>query len=99
MNKGEMVAQLSARTGLNKVRCAEIVDAMFGTEEQAGIIPSALGEGRKVVITGFGTFGTKVRAARNGTNPSSREKIVIPARNTAYFRPGKALKARLGEKE
>lgn len=97
MNKGDMVAQLAARTGLNKVRCVEIVDVLFGTEDDAGIIPAALGDGDKVVVTGFGTFGTRVRPSRSGTHPTSREKLVLPEKTICYFRPGKALKARLAK--
>jgi DNA-binding protein HU-beta len=97
LNKSQLVAQLATRTGLTKARCAEVVDAMFGTEDQGGIIPSALLSGQKVVITGFGTFGIRVRAERTGTNPASGARIRIPSKNRAYFRVGKALKARLGQ--
>jgi DNA-binding protein HU-beta len=47
------------------------------------------------VIPGFGTFGTRKRAARKGTNPATGKKIDIPAKNYAYFKPGKTLRERV----
>ena len=46
-------------------------------------------------IPGFGTFGTRSRAAREGTNPANGQKITIPARKYAFFKPGKTLRERV----
>ena len=50
-------------------------------------------KGEEVVLTGFGAFSVKQRAARTGVNPQNpSEKIQIPAVKVPKFKSGKALK-------
>jgi DNA-binding protein HU-beta len=95
MNKGEMAARLAEKTGLSKARSLEVINAIFNTDKGQGIIAVELDAGRKVVIPGFGTFGTRHRAARKGTNPATGKKINIPAKSYCYFKPGKTLRERV----
>ena len=44
-----------------------------------------------VALIGFGTFSVAERAARNGVNPKTREKIKIAQTTKAKFKVGKAL--------
>ena len=39
-----------------------------------------------------GNFEVRERAQRNGTNPRTKEKIVIPAKKAPVFVPAKHLK-------
>lgn len=94
MNKGEMAALLAAKTDLPKSKCLDVINVLFSTET-GGIIATELDAGRKVVLPGFGTFGTRERAARTGTNPATGAKINIPSKTYAYFKPGKTLKERV----
>ena len=95
MNKKQMAAQLAKQTGLSHAKAAEVVNAIFDAENRRGIIAIALDAGGKVTLPGFGTFGTKRRKARTGTNPASGKKISIPAKAYAYFKPGKTLRERV----
>ena len=95
MNKGEMAAKLASKTGLSKSKSLDVINAVFSAEKGEGIIAVELDAGRKVVIPGFGTFGTRERAARKGTNPANGKKIDIPSKNYAYFKPGKTLRERV----
>lgn len=95
MNKGEMAAKLASKTGLSKAKSLEVINAIFSAEKNEGIIAVELDANRKVVIPGFGTFGTRKRAARKGTNPATGKKIDIPSKNYAYFKPGKTLRERV----
>ena len=88
MNKGELAAKLAEKTGLTKSKSLDILNAIFGAEKGEGIIASELDAGNKVVIPGFGTFGTRERAARTGTNPATRKKIKIPKKKHATVRWG-----------
>ncbi len=90
MNKSELVDALSEHAGMTKAQAGEAIDALFDTDK--GIIASALGEGKRVQITGFGTFETKERKARTGRNPRTGESIEIAATKTPGFRAGKGLK-------
>ena len=49
-------------------------------------------KGDKVSLVGFGTFSTVKRAAREGRNPQTNQKIKIPAATIPKFKPGKKLK-------
>ena len=97
MNKKEMAAKLATKIGVSQVKAMEILNALFEAESGEGIIAVELDAGRKVTIPGFGTFGTKQRAARIGTNPSNGEKIEITSKKYAFFKPGKTLKERVAK--
>jgi DNA-binding protein HU-beta len=51
-----------------------------------------MSRGEEVAITGFGTFKVAKRAAREGRNPATGEKIHIAASVKPKFRAGKVLK-------
>ncbi len=95
MNKKEMAAKLAKQSGLTHAKALEVITLIFDARPRHGIIAVELDAGRKVTIPGFGTFGTRRRAARTGTNPSTGEKIQIAAKTFPYFRPGKTLKERV----
>lgn len=95
MNKTELAHKLASQTGLTQAKASEVVNAIFSTEPGEGIIAVELDAGRKVSISGFGTFSTKHRSARKGRNPATGEEIMIPARNYAHFSPAKGLKERV----
>ena len=55
-------------------------------------LTDALKSGEKVVLPGFGTFGVKMRPAREGRNLFTGARIMIPARNVPSFKASKRLK-------
>lgn len=95
MNKGEMAAKLAKKTGLTKAKALDVLNVIFAADPGNGIIAVELDAGKKVVIPGFGTFGTRTRQARTGTNPATGSKIEIPQKTYAYFKPGKTLRERV----
>ena len=95
MTKKDMAAKLATKASLSKQKAMEVINAIFSTDPREGIIAIELDADRKVVIPGFGTFGTKSRAARTGTNPATGEKIQIAAKKYVWFRPGKNLRERV----
>jgi DNA-binding protein HU-beta len=48
--------------------------------------------GDEVRLVGFGTFSVASRAASEGRNPRTGEKIQIAASKQAKFKPGKGLR-------
>ncbi|MBT3368817.1 MAG: HU family DNA-binding protein, partial [Nitrospina sp.] len=52
-------------------------------------------KGDSVSLIGFGSFKVVDRAAREGRNPSTGEKIQIPASKAVKFTPSKVLKERV----
>ena len=90
MNKKELAVKLAQQTGLTQSKSMDVLNALFDANN--GIIGGELHTGGKVSIPGFGTFITKTRASREGTNPSTQAKIKIPQRKFPSFRAGKTLK-------
>jgi DNA-binding protein HU-beta len=90
MNKSELVDALSDATGMTKAEAGRALDALFSPDE--GIIAAAMKKGQRVQVTGFGTFESRHRKAREGRNPQTGETIQIAASNTPAFKAGKGLK-------
>ena len=86
MNKNDLVALVADAAGLSKIDATKAVDAVFD-----GIIQS-LKKGVEVRLVGFGTFDVSDRAASEGRNPRTGEKINIPASKQPKFKAGKTLK-------
>ncbi len=97
MNKTEMAEKLAKKADISKAQAAEIIDHIFSTKSGEGIIAVELDAGRKVNITGFGSFALKRRSERQGRNPATGEPLTIPARNYAHFSAAKGLKDRVAE--
>jgi DNA-binding protein HU-beta len=86
MNKNDLIDAVAERTSLAKSDAARAVEAVLGA------ITESLQKGDAVTLSGFGTFATKIRAARTGRNPRTGEAIQIPASNVPGFKAGKGLK-------
>lgn len=87
MNKDALVELVLSKVGLETKKSAQdAVEAVFET------IQTALSKGEEVAISGFGTFSAKKRAARQGVNPKTGEKIQIGATTVPKFKAGKGLK-------
>ena len=76
---------------VNKIGCSK-KDAAEALEAILDTITKALVSGDTVTVTGFGTFSARKRAARQGVNPKTGEKIQIPAMTVPKFKAGKGLK-------
>jgi DNA-binding protein HU-beta len=86
VNKDALVDAISSKLGLAKKDIEGVIDAL--TDK----ITEDIRNGNKVTITGFGTFRVSKRAAREGINPQTKEKIQIPAMSLPKFTAGKTLK-------
>ena len=91
MNKTELVAAVSEKSGISKKDAERVVSATFD------IITAELAKGEKVQISGFGAFEVKEREARVGRNPRTKEAIEIPASKAPAFKAAKALKDAIAE--
>lgn len=58
----------------------------------ADIISDGLKDGQDVNIAGFGKFKTKQVDERDGYNPHTEEKMIIPAHQKMLFKPYKGLR-------
>ena len=84
--KNDIVNSVVEKTGLPVEDAGAAVDAFIST------IQESLKEGIPVGVIGFGIFEVRTRAARDGRNPQTGEKMRIEAKRVPAFRAGKKLK-------
>jgi len=104
MNKSELIDALAARTELSKATCAKALDAVIDTivETVAAVIDTiveTVAEGETVTLVGFGSFRASGRAAREGKNPKTGAKIMIPQTTVPKFAAGAGFKAKVAGKD
>ena len=81
MTKSQLIERVASRTRhVSKRDIETVVDTLFGS------MTEALVRGERIDIRGFGSFQVRVRKAREGLNPKTREQIQIPARRKPFFR-------------
>ena len=86
MTKSDLVDYVAKKANLTAKAAKDAVNSVFNA------VTETPKKGDKVVVTGFGTFMVRSRAARKGRNPQTGAPINIPARKTPGFTAGKALK-------
>jgi len=85
MNKADLINQVSADTGLTKTKTNQVIDSLLD------VMQTALVNGEKITLVGFGTFGLTQRKARKGRNPKTGQEIAIPQKTVVRFKSGATL--------
>ena len=92
MNKSELIDLIAADADLSKSAAARALDSVIVN------ITKAVASGDTVALVGFGTFKAAERAAREGKNPKTGEKLAIAATTVPKFATGTAFKAAVAKK-
>ena len=61
-------------------------------------ITTAMAQGDRVELRGFGAFSVKKRDARVGRNPRTGETVNVEEKHVPFFKTGKLLRDRLNGK-
>ncbi len=85
MTKNELIDAIASKSGLTKADSQKALNAVMES------IAGELKRGGNVQLVGFGTFSVDERAAREGRNPATGEKMQIPAKKVAKWKPSKGL--------
>ena len=93
MNKSQLVDAVASDSGLSKADSARALDSVLGT------VTKSLKKGDEVSITGFGKFSVVKRAARQGVNPRTGERVKIKASKAPKFTAGAGLKQAISPKK
>ena len=80
------------KTGLSQKQSYETVEVFLESAKDA------LRRGEKVCLVGFGTFLVRKRNARKCHNPRTGEKLTVPPKRVAVFKPGKDFRQRINRK-
>jgi len=86
MLKKDLVEAIADATGVTKKQARAALEAVLDS------ITDSLRDGEPVLLTGFGKFEVRNRAARKGINPKTMEEIMLPATKVPAFKAGKTLK-------
>ena len=86
LTKAALIEEVARAAGLTKRRAEVVVNTLFGS------IAAALHQGEKVELRGFGSFRLRRRGPYRGRNPRTGDRVDVPSKRVAYFKPGKELK-------
>ena len=90
MTKSELIQRLAdANPHLYQRDVERIVTTIFQE------ISTALANGDRVELRGFGAFSIKERGSRVGRNPRTGEAVNVAAKHIPYFKTGKQLREKL----
>jgi len=90
MTKSEFIERLYSKSSLSYDDTVAAINITIDTMQ------NALGRGERIEIRGFGAFSLHERKARTGRNPKTGEAVEIPTCYKVHFKPGKALRERVG---
>jgi DNA-binding protein HU-beta len=93
MNKGELIDAVAEKANVTKKQADSVLSAALEA------IMEAVSDGDKVTLVGFGSFESRERKAREGRNPKTNEKMVIPATKVPAFSAGKLFKDKVAPKK
>lgn len=90
MTKSQLILLVAGRyPALSKKDVELVVNTIFDSMTQA------LVKGERIEIRGFGSFSVKKRESREGRNPKTGDRVLVPEKYTPFFTVGKELKARV----
>ena len=92
MTKAEIVNEIVAQTGIDKVAVEATVEAIMDT------IRTSMAKGENIYLRGFGTFHLKKRAEKTGRNITKNTSIKIPAHMIPAFKPSKEFAGKIKAK-
>jgi len=87
LTKQDFIQAVANKSGLSARDAGKAVDAFLET------VTDTLKGGDSVNFTGFGKFSASARAARQGVNPRTGERVQIAAARVPKFSAGSALKS------
>jgi DNA-binding protein HU-beta len=86
MNKSQLIEAVAKDAGMTKAQTTRAIESLLDT------VTKSLKKGEEVAITGFGKFSVVKRAARQGVNPRTGERVKIKASKAPKFSAGAGLK-------
>lgn len=85
MTKADVVSEIAAKTGIEKVAVSEVVENFFS------VLKDNMSKGTNVYFRGFGSFILKNRARKVARNIAKNTSIVIEPHAVPAFKPAKTF--------
>lgn len=90
MTKSEIIEKISAQQPHLSPKDVELAVKLILER-----MSSALAEGGRIELRGFGSFSLHFRAPRVGRNPKTGENVTLKGKYVPHFKPGKELRERV----
>ena len=91
--KGDVINAIAEQAGISKKEATAAFDAFVN------YISETCQSGERCAVPGLGSFSVGQRKAREGRNPRTNEKIIIPASKNVRFKAGKDLRDAVNTKK
>jgi len=91
VTKADIVDRIHEQIGFSKKEASDLVEGIFE------ILKSALENGEKVKISGFGNFVISEKRPRRGRNPQTGDEITITGRRVLTFKSSHVLKKTMNQ--
>jgi DNA-binding protein HU-beta len=86
MIKADIVNRVAEHSNIPRVKAVQAVDTILDS------MKSALRDGKRIELRGFGVFQVRDRKKGVGRNPKTGVEVAITPGRTVRFKPGKDLK-------
>lgn len=91
MKYSDLIKQVATTAGYSKSVVKEVIDTAMT------VVKTSVKTDGEVTLNGVGRFLKKVRPARTGVNPATKEKVSIPETKTVAFKVSKEFKDLINE--
>lgn len=89
LTKERITDNVYNQVGLSKNQSQRVVESLLE------LIKQTLAQGENLLVSGFGKFVVKDKAARRGRNPQTKEDLQLRARRVVVFRTSGVLRRKL----
>ncbi len=86
MTRTDLIEKMAKDAGISKAAAGKALKSFLD-----GAAKGLKKRGSRLTLVGFGTFKTRYRKTRMGSNPRTGERIKIKGKNIVSFKPGKNL--------
>jgi len=91
LTKEKIIHRVYNQVGLSKSQSRNVIESLFG------IIKTTLENGEDILISGFGKFVVKDKAARRGRNPQTTEDLQLRQRKVVVFKTSSVLRKMINQ--
>jgi len=92
LTKENLMDSIYNQVGLSKTQSRSVVESLLD------IMKHTLERGEDLLLSGFGKFLVKDKAARRGRNPQTKKDLQLKARRVVVFRTSGVLRKKINQK-
>lgn len=91
MNTKEINIEIKKRLEVDSKVLDELMDSL------SVIIKNEILEGNSIALQGFGTFELRKKSERISVNPTTKQRMLVPPKQTLSFKPSSILKEKFNQ--